>query len=85
MFKCLLGLAYPTSGTILYGGKPLDPATFERIAYVPERSVLYDWMTVAEHVEMTRRAFAPSIPSARKNVDNFQYRSEKRARRSRRA
>jgi ABC-2 type transport system ATP-binding protein len=56
-FKCMLGLARPTSGEILYDGKPLVPETFERIAYIPERSVLYDWMTVEEHVEMTRRAF----------------------------
>ncbi|HLX26433.1 MAG TPA: ABC transporter ATP-binding protein [Candidatus Cybelea sp.] len=61
-FKCLLGLARPTSGTILYDGHPLVPATLERIAYVPERSVLYDWMTVAEHIEMNRRAFAAFSP-----------------------
>ena len=61
-FKCMLGLAHPTSGEILYDGKPLVPATFERIAYIPERSVLYDWMTVAEHVEMTRRAFRAFDP-----------------------
>jgi len=57
-FKCMLGLARPTSGEILYGGKPLVPETFEHIAYVPERNVLYDWMTVAEHIEMTRRAYS---------------------------
>jgi ABC-2 type transport system ATP-binding protein len=62
-FKCLLDLARPTSGTILYDGRPLVPATLERIAYVPERSVLYDWMTVAEHLEMTRRAFAGFSPT----------------------
>jgi ABC-2 type transport system ATP-binding protein len=62
-FKCLLGLARPTSGAILYDGKPLVPATHERIAYVPERSVLYDWMTVAEHVDMTRRAYARFQPA----------------------
>jgi ABC-2 type transport system ATP-binding protein len=56
-FKCLLGLARPTSGAILYDGRPLEPAMFERIAYVPERSVLYEWMTVEEHVDMNRRAF----------------------------
>jgi ABC-2 type transport system ATP-binding protein len=56
-FKCMLAMARPTSGEIRYGGKPLVPSTFERIAYVPEKSVLYDWMTVAEHVEMNRRAF----------------------------
>ena len=53
----MLGLARPTSGEIRYDGKSLVPATLERIAYVPERSVLYDWMSVEEHVEMNRRAF----------------------------
>jgi ABC-2 type transport system ATP-binding protein len=62
-FKCMLGLARPTSGRILYDGATLGPATFERIAYVPERSVLYDWMTVEEHVEMNRRAFTAFSPS----------------------
>ncbi|MBV8154234.1 MAG: ABC transporter ATP-binding protein [Candidatus Eremiobacteraeota bacterium] len=56
-FKCMLGLARATAGSVTYDGKPLVPQTFERIAYVPERSVLYEWMTVAEHVEMNRRAF----------------------------
>jgi ABC-2 type transport system ATP-binding protein len=58
VFKCLLGLSRPRSGAVLYDGSPLAPATFDRIAYVPERSVLYEWMTVAEHVEMNRRAFS---------------------------
>ncbi len=57
-FKCMLGLARATGGTVLYDGRPLVPANYEKIAYVPERSVLYDWMTVAEHVEMNRRAYA---------------------------
>lgn len=56
-FKCMLGLAHPSSGGVQYDGKPLAPETFERIAYVPEKSVLYEWMTVAEHVEMQRRAY----------------------------
>ncbi len=58
VFKCMLGLARMAGGEILYDGKPLVPATFERIAYVPERSALYEWMTVADHVEMNRRAFS---------------------------
>ncbi|MDQ2679789.1 MAG: ABC transporter ATP-binding protein [Candidatus Eremiobacteraeota bacterium] len=56
-FKCLLCLARPTSGTITFDGKPLAPSDFESIGYVPERSVLYEWMTVAQHLEMQRRAF----------------------------
>ncbi|MDQ2866175.1 MAG: ABC transporter ATP-binding protein [Candidatus Eremiobacteraeota bacterium] len=65
-FKCMLGLARPTSGAVLYGGKALGPQTFQRIAYVPEKSVLYEWMTVDEHVEMQRRTFASfSVKQAR--------------------
>jgi ABC-2 type transport system ATP-binding protein len=56
-FKCMLDLARATSGCVLYDGAPLVPETFEKIAYVPEHSVLYEWMTVAEHVEMQRRAY----------------------------
>lgn len=61
-FKCMLGLARASSGGVLYAGAPLAPETFEDIAYVPERSVLYEWMTVAEHVEMQRRAFKQFSP-----------------------
>jgi ABC-2 type transport system ATP-binding protein len=62
-FKCMLDLAFAHGGTVRYDGKPLTPDTFERIAYVPERSVLYEWMTVAEHVEMQRRAFRRFSPA----------------------
>jgi ABC-type multidrug transport system ATPase subunit len=62
-FKCMLGLARETAGSVLYDGKSLEPATFGHIAYVPERSVLYEWMSVAEHVEMNRRAFAKFDPA----------------------
>jgi ABC-2 type transport system ATP-binding protein len=80
-FKCMLGLARPTSGEILYDGKPLVPETFERIAYVPERSVLYDWMTVAEHVEMTRRAFKNFDPvRARELLAQFNVDPRRRTR-----
>lgn len=81
VFKCLLDLARPNSGQVLYDGKPLQPATFERIAYVPERSVLYDWMTVAEHLEMTRRAFASfDRTRAEQLLEQFNVDSRKRVR-----
>jgi ABC-2 type transport system ATP-binding protein len=63
-FKCLLGLVRPTSGTIAIEGAPVAPGTFGRLAYVPERSVLYDWMTVGQHLELGRRAY-PSYDTAR--------------------
>ncbi len=62
-FKCMLGLARAGAGTVTYDGKPLTPPLFERIAYVPERDVLYDWMRVGEIVEMNRRAFSRFSPS----------------------
>jgi ABC-2 type transport system ATP-binding protein len=57
-FKCMLGLAAPTAGAVRFDGKPLTPQTFEQLAYVPERSVLYEWMTAADHLEMQKRAFS---------------------------
>ncbi|MDP9025615.1 MAG: ABC transporter ATP-binding protein [Candidatus Eremiobacteraeota bacterium] len=80
-FKCMLGLATPTAGTILYGGKPLVPEIFEQIAYVPEKSVLYEWMTVAEHVEMQRRTFRSfSVKSANSLLDQFSIDMRKKTR-----
>ncbi len=56
-FKCVLGLAHATSGSIRIEGAPVAPATFEFLSYVPEKSALYEWMTVEQHLEMTRRAY----------------------------
>ena len=56
-FKCMLGLASATSGDIRYDGKPLTPQLFEELAYVPERSALYEWMRGSDHLEMQKRAF----------------------------
>jgi ABC-2 type transport system ATP-binding protein len=56
-FKCLLGFSRPTAGAMFIDGQPLQPATFERLSYVPERSALYEWMTVGQHVELQRRSF----------------------------
>ena len=56
-FKCMLGLAFPNAGAVRFDGKPLAPESFEQLAYVPERSVLYDWMTAGEHLDMQKHAF----------------------------
>lgn len=57
-FKCLLGFARPTSGAIAIDGKPVGPATFASLAYVPERAALYDALTIRRHLEVARRSFA---------------------------
>jgi ABC-2 type transport system ATP-binding protein len=56
-FKCLLGFTRPTSGSVMIEGKPITPATFEALAYVPERAVLWDHLTVGEHLAAYRRLY----------------------------
>jgi len=56
-FKCLLGFARPSAGTIAIEGKPITPATFESLTYVPERATLYDSQTIGEHLELYRRSY----------------------------
>jgi ABC-2 type transport system ATP-binding protein len=56
-FKCMLGLARADSGRILLDGGPSRPAMFERVAFVPERSALYDRLNGSDHLEMARRAY----------------------------
>jgi len=57
-FKCLLGLARSTASTMTVAGKPVGPATFETLAYVPERPALYEWLTPRDHFEIARRVYA---------------------------
>jgi ABC-2 type transport system ATP-binding protein len=56
-FKCLLGFTQPTSGTVAVGGKPIGAETFETLAYVPERAILWDHLTVGEHLAVYRRLY----------------------------
>jgi ABC-2 type transport system ATP-binding protein len=56
-FKCVLGFAKPSAGTIAIAGAPVTPATFESLAYVPERASLYDSQTIADHLELYRRSY----------------------------
>jgi ABC-2 type transport system ATP-binding protein len=56
-FKCLLGFTRPTSGTVAIGGKPISPETFESLGYVPERAILWDSLTVGEHLAAYRRLY----------------------------
>lgn len=57
-FKCLLGLAVPTSGEVLFDDARLTPAHFESMAYVPERSALYEWARVRDLLDAQRRFYA---------------------------
>ena len=82
VFKCLLGLGGPASGDIHYDGQPLAPETFENIAYVPERSVLYEWMTRrrARRDESARVCEVRSRSRASELLRQFNIDPRKRAR-----
>ena len=56
-FKCMLGLTRADSGTISIAGSAPRPQMFERLAFVPERSALYERLSGNDHLEMTRRAY----------------------------
>ena len=55
-FKCMMGLMRPSSGRIALAGGPPRPEMFESLAFVPERSALYDRLRVIDHLEMMRHA-----------------------------
>jgi ABC-2 type transport system ATP-binding protein len=81
-FKCLLGLIRPSSGELTIAGAPVGPATFETLAYVPEKNTLYEWMTVAEHFEVCRRTYARyDAARARELAATFQLDSKKKIKR----
>lgn len=80
-FKCVLGLARMDGGSVLFDGAPLAPALFERLAYVPEKSVLYDWMSVREHLDAQRATFARyDARRAAELLDLFSLDAKKRVR-----
>ncbi|HEV3089657.1 MAG TPA: ABC transporter ATP-binding protein [Candidatus Elarobacter sp.] len=81
-FKCMLGFAKPDAGQVLFDGAPLEPHTFVKIGYVPERPELYGWMTVGQHLELVRRT-QPSYDEKRSRelLATFRLDSRKRARR----
>lgn len=54
---CALGLVRKDCGAVWFDGRPLAPATFHDIAYVPEAPALDDWMTGAQYIQFHRRIY----------------------------
>lgn len=78
-FKCMLGLARANSGSVTFGGRPLEPAMFQHIAYVPERCALYEWMNGTQHLEFYRRSYKSYDDArARQLIDLFHLDLRKR-------
>jgi len=61
--KMLLGLLYPTSGTIsVFGKNPRDTKVKHRLGYLPEESYLYNYLTAAETLDFYGALF--DLPAA---------------------
>jgi len=63
-FKCMMGFARADAGEVRFDGEPLTAKTFEKLGYTPERPALYNWMSVASHLELARRS-QPTYDDAR--------------------
>ena len=56
--KLVLGLARPTSGSVLIDGRdPSDPNARRRLGYLPENPCFYDHLNAAEYLELVGELF----------------------------
>ena len=46
--RCMLGLDFPDSGSVLFFGQPLDVAGRRRLGFLPERPYFYEHLTGVE-------------------------------------
>ncbi|MCA8961297.1 MAG: ABC transporter ATP-binding protein [Planctomycetes bacterium] len=68
--KMILGLLFPTSGTVeLFGRSPSDVATKHRIGYLPEETHLYPFLDARETLDFYGRLFGLSRAERRGRVD----------------
>lgn len=70
--KHIMGLMDPFSGTITLDGKTLredETAYRKQISFVPEIPVLYEEMTLREHIEITALAYAIPEEEAMKEAE----------------
>ena len=56
-FKCALGLTRADAGRIFLDGAAPRPQMFERLAFVPERSALYENLSIGDHLTIARGSF----------------------------
>lgn len=66
--KCLLELAYPTSGKVLFfDGQPLSTEVKKRIGFLPERPYFYDYLTGEEFLKFYARLSQTNMTAADMN------------------
>ena len=56
--KTLLGLCFPTAGSVrIFGGDPADPGVRRRLGYMPENPYVYGYLRAAEFLDLCGRLF----------------------------
>lgn len=63
--RTVFGVVAPDSGSVTYGGRPLDAPTRRRFGYMPEERGLYPQMRVGEQVAYFGRLFGMGTRDAR--------------------
>ena len=81
--KEIIGLLKPTSGSIEIDGLSLNKSASQyrqKIGFIPERPVLYEELTLREHIEVTAMAYDIPMDVAMQRADKFlkTFRLEKR-------
>lgn len=70
--KILLGLLFPTAGTVrVLGDSPRRVQTKRLIGYLPEESYLYRYLTPRETLDFYARLFALDRPTRRARIDQL--------------
>ena len=70
--KMILGLLFPTSGTLeVLGSSPRSTAVKSRIGYLPEESYLYPHLTPVETLTFYARLFRLPAAQARERIDQL--------------
>lgn len=70
--KMMLGLLYPTRGTVsVFGKAPTDVKTKMRIGYLPEESYLYKFLTAIETLDFFGALFNLSAPERKRRSEQL--------------
>jgi len=70
--RCLMGLIKASSGTAKILGQPVPSrAARARVGFLPEQPYFYDYLTVAELLDLTGRLFGLDAATRRKRADEL--------------
>ncbi len=70
--KLSLGLIFPDSGSVrLFGKDAGDPASRERVGFLPENPYFYDYLTGAEFLDFIARLFGLPADERRRRVSDL--------------